>query len=71
MQLFLNIMSVIVSIVLILTILVQQRGTGLGRAFGGSSVVYRTRRGAERFLFRLTIVLATAYVLIALLNILY
>ncbi len=47
---------------LILAVLVQQRGTGLGRSFGGSNAVYRVRRGAERFIFNATIVLAICFV---------
>lgn len=66
MQLALQIGEMILAVLLILIILVQQRGTGLGGAFGGSGGVYRTRRGAERFLFRTTIVLAILFVLTAL-----
>jgi preprotein translocase subunit SecG len=53
---------------LIASILLQQRGTGLGGAFGGEVTAYRSRRGIERTLFRLTIVLAVLFVLFSLLN---
>ena len=48
------------------SILLQARGTGLSSTFGGESTAYRSRRGLERVLFRLTIVLATVFVLILL-----
>ncbi len=58
-------LQAIVALVLIAVILLQQKGTGLGGAFGGEGNVYRTRRGFERSLFILTIVLAFGYVLLA------
>jgi preprotein translocase subunit SecG len=48
------------------SILLQARGTGLSSTFGGESTAYRSRRGLERILFRLTIVLAIAFVIISL-----
>jgi len=57
--------QVIVSILLVVTVLLQQKGTGLGGAFGGEGNVYRTRRGLERTLFTTTIILGVLYVLIA------
>ena len=47
-------------------ILLQARGTGLSSTFGGESTAYRSRRGLERTLFRLTIVLIIVFVLISL-----
>jgi preprotein translocase subunit SecG len=58
----------ILAIALIASILLQQRGTGLGGAFGGEITAYRSRRGIERTLFRLTIVLAVLFVALNLLN---
>ena len=60
----------ILAIALIASILLQQRGTGLGGAFGGEITAYRSRRGIERTLFRLTIVLAVLFVAFNLLNLL-
>lgn len=48
------------------SILLQARGTGLSSTFGGESTAYRSRRGLERILFRLTLVLAIAFVIISL-----
>ncbi|MEO5985885.1 MAG: preprotein translocase subunit SecG [Candidatus Limnocylindria bacterium] len=60
--------QMILAISLIASILLQQRGTGLGGAFGGEVTAYRSRRGIERTLFRLTVVLAMLFVAFSLLN---
>lgn len=60
----------ILAVALIAAILLQQRGTGLGGAFGGEVTAYRSRRGIERTLFRLTILLAGLFVIFSLLNLL-
>ena len=62
--------QMILAIALVASILLQQRGTGLGGAFGGEVTAYRSRRGIERTLFRLTIVLAVLFVVFSLLNLL-
>jgi len=62
--------QMILAVALIASILLQQRGTGLGGAFGGEVTAYRSRRGIERTLFRLTVVLAVLFVLFSLLNLL-
>lgn len=54
-----------VSILLIALILLQERSSGLSGIFGGEGGVYQTRRGAERFIFMGTIVLAFAFVALA------
>ena len=46
---------------LIIAILLQQRGTGLGAAFGGEGNEYRTKRGIEKKLFVFTIILAILF----------
>ena len=56
--------QITLSILLIVAILLQQRGSNLGGAFGGDnfSAAFHKRRGAELFLFRATIVLALLFV---------
>ncbi len=61
----LQIAELAVAIALIVVILLQQRGSGLGGAFGGESAAYSTRRGFEKFLYYATIVLGALFVLIA------
>ncbi len=60
-----DILEIIISILLTITILLQNKGSGLGVGFGGSSGAYYTKRGAEKFLFNLSIVLAVFYILLA------
>ena len=51
------------AVLLIVAILLQQRGASLGAGFGGSSELFTTRRGLEKNLFEVTIFLAIAFVL--------
>ncbi len=66
---YLNVAEIIVSIVLILLFLLQVRGGGLGGIFGSPDTVYRTRRGVERTLFRLTIALLVIFITISIVSI--
>jgi len=67
-QLFLNVTQIVLSIALTLVILLQVRGGGLGGIFGQQDTVYRTRRGVEKTLFQLTIVLVVLFIVIALIS---
>jgi len=67
----LNILQIVISVLLVVAILLQQRGSGLSSAFGGDSSIYRTKRGLEKSLHIFTIVLAVLFLVTALLNILY
>lgn len=67
----LDIIQLISAILLIIVVLLQNRGTGLGMAFGGEGNVYRTKRGLEKFLAIATIVLSIIFLTTALINILY
>ena len=69
MSTYLSIVQVIVSAALIIIILIQARSGGLGGVFGGSGgSIHRTRRGPERTLFILTIVLSVVFFIISLVN---
>jgi preprotein translocase subunit SecG len=48
---------------MIITILLQQRGASLGAGFGSSGELYTTRRGLDKNLFEVTIVLAVVFIL--------
>ncbi len=65
---FLAIGQLIVSIALMVSILMQARGTGLSGAFGGDSAVYRSRRGIERRLWQFTIILAILFAVFSLVS---
>jgi protein translocase SecG subunit len=65
---YLPIIHVIVSVLLVISILLQQSEESLGGAFGGSDsvdTVKTTRRGSDKFIFQSTIVLAILFVLIS------
>ncbi len=55
--------SVISGALMIVCILLQQRGASLGAGFGSSGELYTTRRGIDKSLFDTTIVLAVVFVL--------
>lgn len=69
-SLLLLIAQIVVSLLLIGAILLQQRGTGIGGAFGGGNLMYASRRGIERILFWSTVVLAFFFLATAFLNLL-
>lgn len=50
-------------VLMIVCVLLQQRGASLGAGFGSSGELYTTRRGLDKSLFDATIVLAVAFVL--------
>ena len=58
--------QLIVSVALMLAVLLQSRGSGLGGTFGGDSAVYRSRRGIERRLWQFTIVLMVLFTIFSL-----
>jgi preprotein translocase subunit SecG len=66
---YLAIGQMLIAVALIGVVLLQVQGGGLGGIFGQSDGVYRTRRGIERTLFRLTIILAAVFVLMAMVTV--
>jgi len=66
-----KILQIIFAILLVIFVLLQQRGSGLGMAFGGEGNVYRSRRGIEKFLFYLTIVSAVLFCAAALCSVFF
>jgi len=68
MQTYLNVAQIVLSIALIVAILLQVRGGGLGGIFGQPDTVYRTKRGVEKLLFQLTITLVILFVIVAILT---
>ena len=64
----LQIGQIVIAIAVATSILLQARGTGLSSTFGGESTAYRSRRGLERTLFRMTVVLIVVYVIVSILG---
>jgi preprotein translocase subunit SecG len=65
MQTYFNIAQIIIAIVLIIAVLLQVRGGGLGGIFGTQTGMYRTKRGVEKTLFRFTIVMVVLFIIIS------
>ena len=59
----LQITTIASAVLMMLAILLQQRGASLGAGFVGSSELYTTRRGFDKNLFEVTVVLAVVFVL--------
>jgi len=55
--------QIIISILLSLSILSQNKGTGLSATFGGSGAFYAGKRGADKVLHYVTIVLSVLFIL--------
>ncbi len=68
MQAYLSIAQIVLAVALVLIILLQVRGGGLGGIFGQPDTVYRTKRGLEKTMFRLTIALAVLFITIAIIT---
>lgn len=63
-----NIIQLVLSVILIVIILLQQKGSGLSGVFGGSSNVYSTKRGVDKILHFATIGLSIIFFGVALLR---
>ncbi|OGE32133.1 preprotein translocase subunit SecG [Candidatus Daviesbacteria bacterium RIFCSPHIGHO2_01_FULL_44_29] len=61
--------QIIIGILLVTLIILQAKGTGLGSTFGSSMGMYSTRRGAEKVLFILTIILSFLFIISSLLGV--
>lgn len=60
--------QIAVSVLLIVAVLLQNRGAGLGQTFGGDSAMYHTKRGLEKRLHQATILLAVLFLTVSLLH---
>lgn len=62
------VIQILLSILLITTILLQSRGSGMSSAFGGGGESYRSRRGIEKILLRLTAIVALLFLASSIIN---
>jgi preprotein translocase subunit SecG len=69
MQTYLNVAQIVLAVALTLIILFQVRGGGLGGIFGQPDTVYRTKRGVEKTMFQLTVVLAVLFIIVAVISV--
>ncbi len=58
----LNIFLIIISALLTVSILLQQRGEGLSSTFGGDGQAYHTKRGLEKNIFIASIILSMLFI---------
>ena len=65
---YIQIVQIILGVALTVAILLQARGAGLGSVFGGTGTVFKTRRGIDKMLFRITIVFAIAFCVVSVLG---
>ena len=65
---FLPLIQILISVVLIVLVLLQQKGQALGSSFGQEGGFYSTKRGIQKKIFLATIVVGTLFVVFALLN---
>ena len=70
---YISIAQLVVSVLLVILVLLQERSSGLSGAFGGDggSSFYQTRRGLEKIVFVSTIILAIVFASLALLDLIY
>ena len=65
MPIYLTIAQIVLAVALIIVLALQVKGGGLGGIFGQADGVYRTRRGVEKTLFQVTIVLAVLFIILS------
>ena len=67
---YLNIIQLIVSIALIGLLIMQAKGGGLSKMFGGEGSIYRSRRGVEKTVFNFSIGLIVIFVIVSVASVL-
>ncbi len=71
MQNVILVIQLIVSTGLVILILLQAKGVGLGRSWGGAGDFYKSRRGVEKIIFRTTIIFAVLFLASSVLTLLF
>ncbi|NTU70039.1 preprotein translocase subunit SecG, partial [bacterium] len=66
---FTNVLQIVVSILLMVSILLQNKGSGLSAVFGGDTGGYYAKRGFEKFLLYFSTVMAILFIVLAIVNI--
>jgi len=66
----LHIVQMIISVAMIVLIVMQAKGSGLGSLFGGEAgTITKTRRGLEKTLFQITVGLSIAFIVVAIITV--
>ncbi len=58
---FLNYITIISAVLMVILILVQTRGATLGAGFGGGGEINTVRRGSDKTVFQMTIIVAFVF----------
>jgi len=65
---FLLILNIVFSVLIVVFILIQGRGAGLGSAWGGGGEMFQTRRGMEKIILWLTSIFIVIFLVVSLIN---
>lgn len=68
MEKIIRIIELIVAILLVVSILMQNRGAGLSSTFGGDMGGYYNKRGFEKFLVYLTVILSSLFIILSIIS---
>lgn len=68
MQNVLLIANILLSILIVIFILIQGRGGGMGSAWGGGGETFHTRRGIEKVTIRVTVILIAVFFVLSAAN---
>lgn len=71
MQMFWNLAQIISGVLLVGLIMLQTKGTGLGSTFGSDLSFYSTKRGAEKMIFVVTIIVSVIFLTIPVIRVVY
>ncbi len=71
MKIIIPIIQISVSLILVALILLQAKGVGLGKAWGGSGEFYKSRRGVEKIIFYFTIIMVGLFLITSLISLLF
>jgi len=63
-----SVITIVSSVLMTIFIMLQNRGASLGAGFGGTAEVFTTRRGVDKIMHQITIILACTFVLSIILN---
>lgn len=69
MKQFFLVIQIILSILLIVVVLLQAKGSGLSGVFGGENSFYRSKRGVEKLLVYITIFLAVTFLILSIVQV--
>lgn len=65
---FLLILNIVLSVLIVIFILIQGRGAGMGSAWGGGGELFQTRRGMEKIILWLTTIFIVIFIVVSLIN---